>query len=325
MPEVKDLTIGMDLGATKMLAALVDQGGRILKKIKMPTISDTRAAFEKHYISLVDQLLEAAPDKASRVAALGIGAAGLIDPATGMILEAPNIRELDRFNLCEPLARRFPFPVCVDNDVNVGTYGEYMLGAGQGAQSVIGLFIGTGIGGGLILDGQIYHGFTKTAGEIGHMVIKFDGRKHPLKTSPRGTLEAYAARLALVDRIRKTARRDKHSVIARLVDGNWSDLKSGMLKKAYQQNDESVVRIINRAAEHVGIGLSSLVHILSPEVIVIGGGVIEALGDVMMPRIIDTVNARSLQAAIRGVKIRESQLRDNAIVLGAAMLARNRL
>jgi len=321
MAKEPKFAIGIDLGGTKILAAFVNRKGTIIERVKLPTKIKKSADLIQMFFQAIDTLLDYASWKREDGCTIGIGAAGLIDPDRGIILQAPNLKVLEDLNLRQPLQERYQIPVFIDNDVNVGTFGELQLGAGQGASDVVGIFLGTGIGGGIITNGQIYHGFTKTAGEIGHVSLRYNGKKHPLNTAPRGTLEAYAGRLAIARQIRKQIKQGKSSIVPSLIDNDWKRFKSGTLKKALKKDDKVVQDVLSQTAEFVGIGIANIAHTLGPQKIIVGGGVMEAVGDYLLPRIIQSARSRTLENSLKGVEIVEAALADDAIILGAAMLA----
>ena len=167
--------IGVDMGGTKILSAVIDAEGNILGTAKVPTKADKGAS---EVIDRIADSVQKAIDKSGvasdSIQAIGIGAPGPLDPETGIVIFAPNLGWRD-VQLKTELETRTGFPTFVDNDVNVGTLGEHVYGAGQGVQNVVGIFVGTGIGGGIILQGELFHGASKTAGEIGHIIVKAGG------------------------------------------------------------------------------------------------------------------------------------------------------
>ena len=168
--------------------------------------------------------------------------------------------------------------------MNVGTLGEHVFGAGQGVQNVVGIFVGTGIGGGIILQGELFHGASKTAGEIGHIIVKAGGPKCGCGT--RGCLEALASRTAMAKQFQKAIlKKGKKSVISKLTDGNLRTIRSGVLAKAIQANDKLTLKIFKKVTKYLGVGIGSIVNFLNPEMIILGGGVVEALDDTFLDNI----------------------------------------
>ena len=167
--------IGVDMGGTKILSAVIDPEGNILATAKVPTKADRGPSIVIDRIAdSIRKAIDKAGVAATSIQAVGIGAPGPLDPATGVVIFAPNLRWKD-VRLKDELEARVNFPTFVDNDVNVGTLGEHVFGAGEGFQNVVGIFVGTGIGGGIILQGELFHGASKTAGEIGHIIVKAGG------------------------------------------------------------------------------------------------------------------------------------------------------
>ena len=263
--------VGVDMGGTKILSAVIDPEGNILSTAKVPTKADKGPSV---VIDRIADSIQESVDKsgvtAASIQAVGIGAPGPLDPATGIVIFAPNLRWKD-VRLKEELEARVGFPTFVDNDVNVGTLGEHAFGAGKGVQNVVGIFVGTGIGGGIILQGELFHGASKTAGEIGHIVVKAGGPRCGCGT--RGCLEALASRTAMTKQFRKAIlKKGKKSVLSELTNGDLGAIRSGVLAKAIRANDKLTLKVIKKATKYLGIGIGSIVNFLNPEMIVLGGG-----------------------------------------------------
>lgn len=314
--------MGVDMGATKVLIALVDGEGHILIRKKRRTKPEEGP--DRSIDRIVDGILSAAGDAGiplRRIEAIGIGAPGPLDPDRGVILSAPNLKWTD-VPLKDRIEERVGRPVFVNNDVNMGTLGEYVAGAGQGVSDLVGIFVGTGIGGGLILNGALYEGFNRTAGEIGHMVILENG---PLcGCGSRGCVEALASRTAIVRDIRAAIEAGEGSMIPERIEGDLSEIRSSMLARALQQRDPVAVRVLEGAARHLGMAVANLVNLLSPEMVVVGGGVMEAMGSHLLPIVQDTARTHAFPQAMREVRIVAAALGDDSGVLGAAEWARQK-
>src|SRR6266566_2141694 len=187
-------------------------------------------------------------------------------------------------------------------------------------RSIVGIFVGTGIGGGLIMDGELYSGFNHTAGEIGHMVLDINGPK--CGCGNRGCFEALASRTAIFQRIKAGIKDGEKTMLTEMLGDGLEDLRSGDLRKAIRRGDKFTAKVIEQAAEYIGIGVANLVNILGPDVVVLGGGVMEALADEMMAVITKTAKEHAMPGTIKGVDIIASKLGDNAGITGAAVLAR---
>ena len=315
--------IAVDMGGTKILAAVVNAEGDILGTAKIPTKADKGAAV---VIDRIASCIQKAVDK-SRVAqasiqAVGIGAPGPLDPGTGIVLFAPNLGWTD-VPLKTELENRVGLPTFVDNDVNVGTLGEHAFGAGKGMSTLVGIFVGTGIGGGIIMDGELFHGASQTAGEIGHIIVKAGGPRCGCGT--RGCLEALASRTAITRQLQKAiVKKGKKSILPELTGGDLKLIRSGALAKALRSNDKLTVKVFKKATKYLGVGIASIVNFLNPEMIVLGGGVVEALDDSFLDDIAAVVADYSLPNTLSGVRIVKAQLGDDAGILGAAALARQR-
>ncbi len=315
--------IGVDMGGTKILSAVIGPEGNILGTAKVPTKADRGPSV---VIDRIADSIRKAIDKSgvapTSIEAVGIGAPGPLDPATGVVIFAPNLRWKD-VRLKDELEARVGFPTFVDNDVNVGTLGEHVFGAGQGFQNVVGIFVGTGIGGGIILQGELFHGASKTAGEIGHIIVKAGGPRCGCGT--RGCLEAIASRTAMTKQFRKAIKKGQKSVLSELTGGDLTAIRSGVLAKAIRLNDKLTLKVIKKTTKYLGVGIGSIVNFLNPEMIVLGGGVVEALDDTFLDDIRAAAEKYALPNTLSGVQIVPAKLGDNAGILGAAALARQRI
>ena len=315
--------IGVDMGGTKILSAVIDAEGNILGTAKVPTKADRGPSV---VIDRIADSIRKAIDKSgvapTSIEAVGIGAPGPLDPATGVVIFAPNLR-WKNVRLKDELEARVGFPTFVDNDVNVGTLGEHVFGAGKGFQNVVGIFVGTGIGGGIILQGELFHGASKTAGEIGHIIVKAGGPRCGCGT--RGCLEAIASRTAMTKQFRKSIKKGQKSVLSELTGGDLTAIRSGVLAKAIRLNDKLTLKVIKKTTKYLGVGIGSIVNFLNPEMIVLGGGVVEALDDTFLDDIRVAAEKYALPNTLSGVQIVPAKLGDNAGILGAAALARQRI
>ncbi len=316
--------IGVDMGGTKILSAVVNESGDILATAKIPTQAkdDTSIVIDR----IADSIKEAFQKSGvavDTIQAIGIGAPGPLDPQTGVVIFAPNLG-WKNVALKTELEDRLDIPTFVDNDVNIGTLGEHTYGAGKGIQNLVGIFVGTGIGGGIILNGELFHGASKTAGEIGHIIVKADGPKCGCGT--RGCLEALASRTAMTKAFQKAIlKKGKKSILTKLTDGDLDLIRSGTLAKALRSKDKLTVKVFKQTTKYLGVGIGSIVNFLNPDMIVLGGGVVEALDDKFIDNIRKAAKKYALPDTLKGVQIVRAKLGDDAGVLGAAALARQRL
>ena len=316
--------IGVDMGGTKILSAVVNASGNILATAKLPTQAKDDTSIVIDRISdCIKEAFKKSEVSEDTIRAIGIGAPGPLDPETGVVIFAPNLGWKD-VPLKTELEERIGIPTFVDNDVNVGTLGEHTYGAGRGVDNVVGIFVGTGIGGGIILNGELFHGASKTAGEIGHIIVQEGGPK--CGCGNRGCLEALASRTAMTKQLRNgILKKGKKSVITKLTDGDLQQIRSGTLAKALRSKDKLTQNVFRKATKYLGVGIGSIVNFLNPDMIVLGGGVVEALDKDFIKDIRKAAKKYALPDTLKGVQIVRAQLGDDAGVLGAAALARQRL
>jgi glucokinase len=311
--------IGVDLGGTNMQIGVVSPEGRLLGRSKKKTRSEDGSA--KVIQRILDGINEACEDAKilpRSLAAIGIGAPGAIDPATGTVREAPNLRWRD-VPLARIVSRRLNKPTAVDNDVRSAIWGEHKFGAAKGVSDCMGVWIGTGIGGGLIFHGRLYHGHTFTAGEIGHTTI------FPNMPPGSRSLENNCSRTAIVDRLLRLIRTNNPSMIPELADGDLSDVKARVVAIAYQKGDKLTRTVVDNAAQTLGIGIASAVTLLGLQRVVIGGGLTEAMGEQLVAPIRESVRIHAAPDICKRVEVVATKLEADAGLIGAAMLAADKL
>lgn len=311
--------VGIDLGGTNMQIGVVDGANKVVGRAKRKTkAAEGQRKVLDRIVEGVQEACRNAGLTTRSIAAIGIGAPGAIDPATGTVREAPNLRWND-VPLGKLLTRRLNKPVLVDNDVNVAVFGEHRLGAGRGASDLLGVWIGTGVGGGLIFHNRLYHGFTFTAGEIGHTVL-FPG-------APPGSrkVEENCSRTAVVDRILKLIRSNHPSMILDLADGDPEGIKAKTVSVAYQKGDKLTRQVVDNAAQLLGISIANVVTLLGIPRVVLGGGLTEAMGETLVALVRESVRQHVFPEVCRRVEVVGTRLDADAGVLGAALLARERL
>ena len=318
--EKQSLFVGVDVGGTNITTLLVEGDGKVLARNRgrTPRKGGPEATLAA-IVETVEELLSEAKVAARDLAGIGLGVAGVVDSDTGLVVATPNMN-LSGLQIVEPMRKKFGVPVALGNDVDMGTLGEAWLGAARGASSVVGIFVGTGIGGGVIMNGRLVRGARMAAGEIGHIVMMPGG---PLcGCGNRGCYEALASRTAIERDIREAIAAGRESVVPDLLKGDMSKrIKSGTLKKALKQGDRLVTEVMDRASETTGYACLSVRHLLDPEVIVLGGGVVEACAKWVMPVVERVLAADALPGAREGGRLVTSTLGDDACALGAAALA----
>lgn len=315
------LTLGIDLGGTKILAGVVDSGGHVIGEAKRKTRA--RRGVEEVIDRIVETALEAVSNsrlEMSVIQAVGIGVPGVADYKSGVVEFAPNLPDWTNIPLGTRLRQALGVPVVVENDVNAATFGEASAGVAKGYSSVVGIFPGTGIGGGIMLDGQLWRGARNAAAEIGHMIVMIDG---PVcGCGRRGCIEALASRTAIERDILGEVRGGRSSPITEAAYAQDGQISSSKLAEALADNDEVVHDVLQRAAYHLGVFTAGVVNALDPECVVYGGGLIEACGDFLLP----IVRENTYRHLIRPVDpehlpILRAALGDYAGVIGNAMLA----
>ncbi len=312
--------VGVDLGGTKILAGVFTPHLKCLGKVKMSTKAERGP---EGVLERVARCVQAVVDECDlhmdNVKAMGIGAPGAIDPEEGRMIFAPNLKWED-VPLKKALEKQLDLPVFAENDCNVCALGVYETELDPKPRSMVGIFLGTGIGGGIVLDGKPWSGFNRTAGEIGHMVLEVNGPK--CGCGNKGCFEALASRTALFRRIQTAVKDGQKTVLTDMLGPELTDMRSGDIRKALRRGDKFIEQIVEEAAEYTGIAVANVINLINPEVIVLGGGVMDQLADDMMAIILETANDYVLPGTAKGIEIIASKLGDDAGITGAAVLAK---
>ena len=319
----KPMYVGVDLGGTKILAGVFNAAMQCLGTAKVRT-KPTRESSEiiSSVAACVREVADTCGVEISQLAGVGIGCPGSVNPDSGEVLFAGNLG-WKNVPLKTVLEKQLGIPVFAENDCNVATLGVHELELDGKPDHMAGLFLGTGIGGGLILNRKLYSGPTHTAFEIGHMVMEIDG---PECTSGiRGTFEALASRTAIQQRILDQVQAGRTSWLTENMPHKVKKLRSQALKKAVAAGDDMIIEAIDESARVTGIAVANLINILNLQLFVIGGGIIEALGDRMLPRIITAAREHSFPGAFDGVRILPTRLSDDAGICGSAVLVKRGL
>lgn len=309
-------SIGVDLGGTKIEAALVNSQGHIEKKLRV--LTDVAAGPEgiaKQIIKLTKELERGAP---SKFCGIGIGVPGQIEADTQMVRFAPNLK-WKNVDLKKQLSTKTDLPIFLDNDVRVATRGEWLFGAGKGINNFVALFLGTGIGGGIVANGQLMTGCTNSAGELGHMTVLMGG---PLCTcGNRGCLEALAGGWGIAKQAQEMVQKDvkKGTRLLNLVNGNLDKITAVEVSKALNVQDPIAVEVTKQAVAALIAGCTTIVNGLNPELLIFGGGLLKGFPQ-FLPEVDRGVREHALSAALPKLKIVASSL-ENASLLGSASLA----
>ncbi|MBM3870612.1 MAG: ROK family protein [Verrucomicrobia bacterium] len=312
--------VGVDLGGTKILAGIFTPQLKCLGRFKMSTKSERGSdGVIERVARCVREAVDECDLQLDRIRAVGIGAPGAVDPEEGRMIFAPNLGWED-VPLKRALEKHLELPVFVENDCNACALGVYEVELDPKPRSMVGIFIGTGIGAGIVLDGKPWAGFNRTAGEIGHMVLAVGGPK--CGCGNKGCFEALASRTALFRRIQAAVKEGEKTILTESLGAELADMRSGDLRKALRRGDKLVEKVVEEAAEYTGIAVANVINLLNPETIVLGGGVMDQLADEMLAIIIETAKNYALPGTAKGIEIIASKVGDDAGITGAAVLAK---
>jgi glucokinase len=312
--------VGVDLGGTNIVVGLVPiDGGEVVGIRSMPTEAQRGAKF---VVDRIVELIQGAMTEVQgrydhprdTIAGIGIGSPGPLDRKTGTVINTPNLGWRN-FPLRDLIANAVGLPATLDNDANCATYGEWWLGAGRDVDTLIGLTLGTGIGGGIVFNGRIYHGCSDAAGEIGHMTIDSTGRR--CKCGNYGCLEAYASGPAIALRAVEGIEAGADTMLTGMVDGKLDQITAATVYEAIVQGDAYADEVMKDTAKFLGAGIANIINVLNPEMVVIAGGVTRA-GDHLFDPLRAEVRRRAFKSAEERCSIVPGELTGSAGVVGAA-------
>ncbi len=315
MAKAKKLSLGVDLGGTKIAAGLC-QDGEILKKVIFPT--QAAAGFDS-VISVILGAVEKVVDGHDHkdIAGLGIGSAGQINPTTGEVIYAPNLK-WQNAPLGSTLAKALKLKVQVLNDVRAATLAEHRYGNGMGLENFANIFVGTGIGSGFVLNGQLVHGSTNSAGEIGHICMDPEGQV--CGCGNKGCLESYASGTGMENFVKAELKKGRKSIIKELAESRIENVRGPLIGRAAEQGDELALAAIDRVGQYLGLALANIHTLINPEMILLGGGMM-ALKRYFMPTLLSTMKKHILPVADQGRElVREARFENDAVLLGGAAI-----
>lgn len=311
--------LGIDVGGTKIQTSLVTQSGSVLSRHRCPSPRDGGPdSVLAAVVAAAEETMRSEGFEPARLTALGIAIPGVVDPQRGLVVVTPNM-SLSGVLIGPYLEDRFRVPVALGNDCNLGALGESWLGAARGTASSITILVGTGIGAGIVRKGKLLAGARQSAGEIGHIVMRIGGPQ--CGCGNFGCLEALASRSAVERELRAAVAAGRSTVLTELLGGDLSIIRSKALRDALDANDALVTEVMRKASEVLGHACLTVRHLVDPDVIVLGGGVIEACGNFMIPIIDAILESDRLAGTREGGHVVLSALGDDAVVLGAAALA----
>ena len=316
---MSELIVGVDLGGTNTKTAVVTRDRRVLAKDSRPSQAEGGPdAVMRVMVESIDAALKQAGASRSDVLAAGFGAPGPMNWQTGIVYCPPNLPGWKDVPLAAEMQKRLGFPCFVDNDANVACYGEFWLGAGQGAENVVLLTLGTGVGGGIVVFGQLLRGIDGTAGEIGHLKVMRGGRL--CGCGSRGCLEAYGSVTGMVRTAVEGIDQGRQTVLIEMAKGDISKITGKTISEAVAAGDEFATWVMTETATWLGLGISSIVNLLNPEKVILSGGMIAA-GEALFEPIRATVKANSFEVPARRAKIVPAGLGADSGVIGAAGVA----
>jgi glucokinase len=319
----KGYAIGFDLGGTKLKAALVDLKGEVVERISLLTeTTQGREVVLRQVIEIIKELIARAKTIQKTVLGIGIAAPGLVDSQKGVVHILLHIKDWQEVNLRDHVENEVNIPTYIENDVNSAALAEMIKGAGKGTRNLICLTLGTGVGGALIFNGELYRGSFFTAGEIGHIPVNINGPS--CHCGGIACLERYVGSSYIIERTIEAIKQGRKTMIPALVNNNLDTVTTEIIALAAGKGDRLAKEIWEKTGEYIGTVLAGLINLLGPERIIIGGGVAQA-GHILFKPIKRVVNERAMGIPSDKVKILAAELGEDAGIIGAAMLVmRNR-
>jgi len=319
MAPSKNYWVGFDLGGTKMLAGIFNENFKVLARAKKRTQgSDGKKAGVRRMIQCIDEALEEAKVAKKNLAGICLACPGPLDLDKGILIHAPNLG-WSNVKLKEIFEEEYGCPVFIGNDVDIGVYGEYRFGAGKKARCLVGLFPGTGIGGGMIYRGEIFRGKKTSCLEVGHIVMQANGPIGP--TNVNGTLESVASRLAMSEKMASAAYRGQAPYLKKIAGTDISFIRSSVIRDSINEGDKKIEEIVRDGAYWLGVGAANMINLVAPDVLILGGGLVESLPELYLEEV-DRGIAENVMTGYEGVcKVTVAKLGDDAGILGAAAWA----
>ena len=311
--------IGIDVGGTNVKIALVDDNGKIIYSNSVPTYAKMGYEYTVNNIKqAIRDLMKETNTTTSDIEGIGFDFPGQVDCKTGVVKLAPNIPGWVNVPIAQMIEDEFHIPTRIDNDVRCAALGELKFGAGKGCENFICITVGTGIGSGIVINGKVVRGATNAAGELGHIKLQMNGG--PIcGCGDTGCLEAFASGPAIVAMAQEYIKGGKSTKFREMAAAEGGEITPYMVAKAAEEGDPVAKRIFEIVGEYIGIGLTSVINLLNPEKVIIGGGVAES-GELLLAQIRKTIKERAMVVAGNAVEIVPAQLGNSAGVIGASML-----
>ena len=305
--------ICLDVGGTKVLGAIFNEKDEIIYRLKKRSkgSGEGSADVEQVIVDVVEEMIRESGIDRSKLNAIASCAPGVIDQEKGIVLFTPNLPWKD-YDMAGAMRKEFGVPFYVGNDVNLGVLGEYHFGAAKGYRNIVGFFVGTGLGGGLILNGSLFTGNQFKAAEYGHMILDPEG---PLcNCGQRGCLETFSSKMGMTSYIRQQVNRGRESLMAEAIqDGVF---RSKKLKRALAAGDKVAMEAVDRSCHYLAVATGNLINTLSPDLVLYGGGVIEAVGDLFLEKILSEVDRYCMPQIRNTVELKIASLGDDSIIYG---------
>lgn len=310
------MRIGIDIGGTKILAGLIDDSGTVISKKHVPVGQDKGYENVKsNIIDLLNDILQEKGLSRKSIKKIGIACAGQIEKDSQMILFSPNLF-WKNVPLKKDMEKYFEVSVFIENDVNAATYGEWRFGLNGKPKDMVGIYLGTGIGGGIIVNGSLCRGFSNVGAEVGHMILNPYGYR--CNCGNYGCFEAYCGGSYIVERVRSGMQEGYRGKIWEIA-GGVNGLHAGHIEEAYMLDDDLCGRIWREVIEYLGAGMASLVNLLNPEVIVFGGGVVYGT-KYLVDEAKKAMEKRAMKASLRGLRVEKGKLGEEAAIIGVAFI-----
>lgn len=320
---MKSYIIGIDLGGTNLKAALFDSSFNLLHETSVPTEA---AQGPEHVLARIKHstgnLLSVGGIEASELRCIGLGIPGLLDPVEGLSIFSPNFPGWEQIHVAKVMRSHFDVPVFIDNDVRTHLHAEWRLGAGAGLRNVMLVAIGTGVGSGIVVDGRMLYGATSSVGEIGHINMFREGR--PCRCGSSGCLSRYVCASGMVNTVIEKLQAGGHSVMEQWVEGDPAQIKTHMISDAYDLGDQVAIEVMKETGTLLGYGLASVINLLNPEMLIVGGGVAQA-GERLLGPVRETALGHAMKLHGSTCRIVQAKFGSRAGMIGAAVYAADRL
>ncbi|MQF69492.1 ROK family protein [SAR202 cluster bacterium AD-804-J14_MRT_500m] len=316
MTAINPLVLILDLGGTNYRICLVQQDGTIVRKSQYLSLMDRgRDQVLKEVIDRLESTMHQA--KGTTIIGLGVSVPGPVDICGLTLLSLPGRPEWNKTHMNRLLSKTFDFPIFIGNDANLGVLGEHRYGAGQGIKNMVYVTVSTGIGGGVLINGSVFHGTTGLSGEIGHMTVAPDGPR--CRCGNFGCLQALSSGPAIASAAVLRILNDEKSIISQLVDGQLDQISSETVADAARKGDQMAIEVLDKAGRHLGQALVNIAHLLNPQRIILGGGVLKA-GSFIMGAVMKEIDQRTMIELNGSFEVVLAGLGDNAPILGALTL-----